>query len=161
MFVTIYNRIVTYDFRAAMAGKPTWLADDGGVANSRPGSWAGGVCAGSHGSPLRFERLVVLKIGSTSAGGETAAIRLAIQKSGGHEYVSIREWYWDATAKIHTNRTVENIGRLDLLLKEDPGILAKLEAHGQRLRQQYGREKAQCTTGRAARLRGVIGCRPS
>lgn len=55
-------------------------------------------------------------------------MNLVIQKSGGKQYVSFRESYWDPVKRKYSSRTIKNFGRLDLLLQDDPNILEKLKA---------------------------------
>lgn len=58
-------------------------------------------------------------------------MNLVIQKRGLHQYVSLRESYWDPVRRKYTSRTIENFGRLDLLLEKDPNILETLRARAE------------------------------
>ena len=50
-----------------------------------------------------------------------------VQKAGKYRYVSLRESYINEEGKTRS-RTVQNLGRLDLLEAEDPQVLEKLKA---------------------------------
>ena len=68
-------------------------------------------------------------------------MNLVIQKTGGKEYVSFRESFWDPVRKKTSSRTVRNFGRLDLLLAQDPEALDKLRAQAEELKKAHQESK--------------------
>ena len=68
-------------------------------------------------------------------------MNLVIQKTGGKEYVSFRESFWDPVKKKTSSRTVRNFGRLDLLLAQDPEALDKLRAQAEELKKAHQESK--------------------
>lgn len=68
-------------------------------------------------------------------------MRLVIQKSGGNQYVSFRESFWDKARKKYTSRTIKNFGRLDVLEKENPNILEELQRQVEELNARKEQDK--------------------
>ena len=68
-------------------------------------------------------------------------MRLVIQKSGNHRYVSFRESFWDKARKKHSSRTVKNFGRLDLLQEKNPNVLEELRRQVEEQNRQKEAEK--------------------
>ena len=79
-------------------------------------------------------------------------MNLVIQKTGGKEYVSFRESFWDPVKKKTSSRTVRNFGRLDLLLTQDPEALDKLRAQARSSRKHIRSRRMRSCRNASKRL---------
>lgn len=75
-------------------------------------------------------------------------MQLVIQKNGDRKYVSIKESFWDAARKKYSSRTVENFGRLDILEKDNPNILAELRQRVESFNENKETEKQKLILAR-------------